>query len=98
MRVGQAGEAAVRSAFDIGDKAAIDVAGRMRIPDGLTETTIGEVKNVRSLSYTQQLRDFSTYASENGLRFDLYTRPETQLSGPLLDAIDAGAINRMDIP
>jgi hypothetical protein len=53
----------VRSAADIGEKALIRVAGRTRIPDGLTNTVWTEVKNVSSLSYTQQLRDFATYAS-----------------------------------
>ena len=98
VRVGQAGEAAVRSVADIGPKVAIDVAGRTRIPDGLTSTVLSEVKNVGSLSYTQQLRDFAAYASANGLRFDLWVRPTTRMSGPLLDAIESGAINRRFIP
>jgi hypothetical protein len=74
------------------------VAGRTRIPDGLTETTLSEVKNVGSLSYTQQLRDFATHAGENGLQFDLYVRPTTQLSGPLEEAVASGAINLRTIP
>ncbi len=86
VRVGQAGEAAVRSVADIGEKALIRVGGRGRILDGLTSTVLSEVKNVSSLSYTQQLRDFATYASQRGLRFDLWVRPTTQTSGPLLDA------------
>jgi hypothetical protein len=98
VRVGQAGEAAVRRVADIGEKALIRVGGRNRIPDGLTSTVLSEVKNVNSLSYTQQLRDFATYASQRGLRFDLWVRPTTQLSGPLLDAIEAGAITRRLIP
>ena len=98
VRVGQAGEAAVRSVADIGEKVLIRVGGRGRIPDGLTSTVLSEVKNVSSLSYTQQLRDFAAHASANGLRFDLWVRPTTQMSGPLLDAIEAGAINRRFIP
>ncbi len=88
----------MRSVADIGPKVAIDVAGRTRIPDGLTSTVLSEVKNVGSLSYTQQLRDFAAHASANGLRFDLWVRPNTQMSGPLLDAIEAGVINRRFIP
>lgn len=98
VRVGQAGEVAVRSAFNIGEKAAIDVAGRVRIPDGLTSTVLSEVKNVGSLSYTQQLRDFAQYAGQRGLRFDLFVRPTTQLSGPLSEAIQNGVINLRFIP
>jgi RHS repeat-associated protein len=98
VRVGQAGEAAVRAAVDIGPKTAIQIAGRTRIPDGLTSTVLSEVKNVGSLSYTQQLRDFAAYAGQNGLRFDLWVRPTTQLSGPLADEVARGAINLRFIP
>jgi hypothetical protein len=98
VRVGQAGEAAVRSVADIGPKVAIDVAGRTRIPDGLTRTVLSEVKNVSSLSYTQQLRDFAAHASANGLRFDLWVRPTTRLSGPLAQEVANGAINLRYIP
>jgi hypothetical protein len=96
--VGQAGETAVRSVADIGEKALIRVAGRTRVPDGLTNTVLTEVKNVGSLSYTQQLRDFAAYASANGLRFDLWVRPTTQLSGPLAQEVANGAINLLYIP
>jgi RHS repeat-associated protein len=98
VRIGQAGEAAVRAVRDIGPKIAIDVAGRTRIPDGLLPTILSEVKNVASLSYTQQLRDFAQYAIQNNLRFDLYVRPNTTLSEPLAAAIRNGTINLLDIP
>jgi RHS repeat-associated protein len=66
VRTGQAGEAAVRAAVDIGPKTAINIAGRTRIPDGLLSNTLSEVKNVGYLSHTQQLQDFAAYASQNG--------------------------------
>jgi len=56
------------------------------------------VKNVGSLSYTQQLRDYAQFAGENGLRFDLYVRPGAELSGPLKQAVANGEINLLDIP
>ena len=96
--MGQAGEAAVRGAVDIGPKVPIAVGGRVRIPDGLTSTVLSEVKNVGSLSYTQQLRDFASYARANGLRFDLWVRPTTQLTGPLSQEVASGAINLRIIP
>lgn len=98
VRTGQAGEAAVRAAFDIGKKEMIDVGGRMRIPDGLTNTVLSEVKNVKSLSMTSQIRDFMTYAQQNGLRFDLYVRDGAKLSKPLLDAAQKGLIHLRTIP
>lgn len=98
MRVGQAGEAAVRAVVNIGPKIAIRVGGQLRIPDGLTSRVLSEVKNVASLSYTQQLRDFVTYATENGLRFDLWVRVTTALSGPLQALVANGTINLRYIP
>lgn len=63
-----------------------------RIPDDL-RGIIGEVKNVSYLSYTNQLRDFAAYARQPRLRFNLYVRGSTTLSGPLQAAVDGGAIN-----
>jgi hypothetical protein len=96
--LGRAGEAAVRAAVDIGPATRITVNGATRIPDGLTASVLSEVKNVGSLSYTQQLRDFAAFAQQTGRRFDLYVRPGTQLSGPLLDAEARGLVNILEIP
>lgn len=98
VRVGQAGEDAVRGAYNIGDKVPIRVNGRGRIPDGLTPTTLSEVKNVGSSSYTRQIRDFEQYARDTGRTFDLFVRKGARLSGPLLDARAAGRINIREIP
>ncbi|MDQ4044636.1 MAG: putative toxin, partial [Chloroflexota bacterium] len=69
--------------------------GRYRVPDILDEAggVIGEVKNVQSLSYSAQLRDYVGYAQANQLQFDLYVRGSTRLSGPLQRAVAAGDIN-----
>lgn len=91
-RVGSEGESIVRETYDIGEKTAVRIDGQLRIPDGLTKTTISEVKNVSSLSYTQQLRDYAAFARQNNLRFDLYVRDSTKLSGPLQQARDQGVI------
>lgn len=90
VRVGQAGEAAVRSAYDIGPKATAVVGGRTRIFDGLNSVAVSEVKNVKYQPYSQQLKDSLAYAEANGLRFDLYVRggsSPTNLSRPLQEAI-----------
>ena len=54
---------------------------------------IGEVKNVRNLSYTAQLRDYVAYAQANQLQFDLYVRGSTRLSGRLQQAVHGGFVN-----
>jgi hypothetical protein len=89
VRMGQAGEAAVRSQYNIGPKQAFTQNGNDRIADGMTATRMSEVKNVKSQSYTQQLRDNVDYAQRTGRQVDLYVRPNggTTLSGPLQDAI-----------
>jgi RHS repeat-associated protein len=97
-QIGRAGEAAVRAVEDIGPSRAITIGGRTRIPDGLTSTTLSEVKNVQSLSYTSQLRSYAAFAQQQGLAFNLYVRQDTRLSGPLLEAVSSGAINLKFIP
>ena len=96
VRLGQAGEAAVRGAYDIGPKATAEIGGRTRIFDGLNGEAVSEVKNVARQSLTQQLRDDIAYARDNGLRFDLYVRPSTELSGPLT-AADLDPLNPLNI-
>jgi len=93
--LGQQGEQAVGLS---GAKTSIQINGRTRIPDNLTTKALIEVKNVKSLSFTQQLRDFSAYAQEKGLDFILYTRPNTVLSQPLKDAINNKLIIHKFIP
>ncbi|HET6889848.1 MAG TPA: putative toxin, partial [Pyrinomonadaceae bacterium] len=97
-QLGKEGEAAVRGAHEIGEKAKLTINGRGRIPDGLSKDALSEVKNVEKLSFTRQLRDYSQYATDEKLRFDLYLRPTTKVSGPLQEAFDKGLINRLDIP
>lgn len=38
------------------------------------------------------------YAEQQGLRFDLYVRRDTELSAPLVDAISRGLINLKYLP
>lgn len=96
--------AGVRTAGAAGEQAAgiikntqripsLSGTASYRIPDELTSTALGEVKNVANLSYTNQLRDFAAYAQQEGLGFNLYVRGSTTLSGPLQDAVSAGQIN-----
>lgn len=93
--LGIAGEKAVGLS---GAKTAIKVGGRTRIPDALTRRTLTEVKNVKSLSFTRQLRDFHSFSQQTGRQFILYTRPGTTLSGPLRNAINQGTITHRFIP
>lgn len=93
--LGMAGENAVGLT---GPKTAIQVGGKTRIPDKLTATALIEVKNVKTLSYSSQLRDFQNYAQQNTLTYLLYTRQNTILSRPLQQAINNGLITHKTIP
>jgi len=90
---------AVKAAYYIGDKARIVIgAGRYRLPDGLTTKVLSEVKNVAYQSWTRQLEDYASYASQRGLTFDLYVRSNTTLSSSVRAAEAAGRVNIKYIP
>ena len=65
-------------------------AAPYRIPDVLDNAAgiIGEVKNVRYLSLTNQMRDFIAHAEAKGYTFQLFIRPSTTLSRPLQARLD----------
>ena len=66
-------------------------SAKYRIPDGLTNNILSEVKNYSgTLSYTAQLRDFVSYSQAHGLQMHLYTN--AKLSGPLQEIVDRGII------
>jgi RHS repeat-associated protein len=65
---------------------------KYRIPDGLTDNTLSEVKNVAKQRYTKQLQDFAAYAKQSGRTFELYVRPTTRLSPALQEQIRSGNI------
>lgn len=69
-------------------------SGKNRIPDGLNHQTetISEVKNVQNQSLTSQIKDDIAYAQDTGYTFELWTRPDTHISGPLQAEIDAGNV------
>ncbi|GEL96433.1 putative toxin [Cellulomonas composti] len=69
-----------------------------RIPDELNSSVLGEVKNVGSLGYSSQIRDFHTYAVTNDLEFVLYVRPSTVFRGQLAQLEKYGGVTRVDVP
>jgi hypothetical protein len=100
-QLGRAGEQAVRAVADVGDKVAILVNGRVRVPDGITNTVVTEIKNVGRQSYTLQLKDSVQYARDTGRAFELWLRGgpnPTDVSAPLQNAIRAGDIVLRAIP
>lgn len=98
VKIGRAGEDAVRGTYNIGSRGYFWTGWRLRFPDGMTSSTLSEVKNVKTLSYTSQLRDYSQFAKSSGRRFDLYVRRDTVLSRPLLNAINEGDVALRYIP
>ncbi len=56
------------------------------------------MKNVGSLSFTQQLRDYYTWCQQEGFKMILYTRRDTLLSKSLQELIRQGKIERRFLP
>lgn len=93
--LGAAGEASVGITEA---KTGIQIGGKMRFPDRLTATTLEEVKNVKTQSFTRQLRDYLNYSQQTGRQMILHTRPTTTMTGPLKKAIETGQIIHKTIP
>lgn len=90
---GRAGEEAAGIAKNTRRISSGTKTAAYRVPDGLTATTLTEVKNVRRLSLTNQVRDFAAYSSERGLMFDLMIRTDTKLTTPLQEFVRENGIN-----
>lgn len=76
------------------------INNNIRIPDFFDKKTnyLGEVKYVKKQSFTKQLRDYNDYAKTQGMKFELFTKPDTKLSKPLQEAVDRGDIVLKQIP
>ena len=67
-------------------KQTIQINGRTRIPDAMSATTLTEVKNVKYISNTQQLRDYADYAKLTNRALELYVRPTTKVAKTVTEA------------
>ncbi|MDV6014396.1 putative toxin [Haloechinothrix sp. LS1_15] len=90
--------AGAREHYNIGEKEAITVNNRDRIPDGITSKGVHEVKNVKYLSNTRQIRDYKQFADSTGRKLHLDTRTDTRLAEPLRKAVRDGKIKWRPIP
>ncbi|MBW7877596.1 MAG: hypothetical protein H3C47_16590, partial [Candidatus Cloacimonetes bacterium] len=97
--LGKEGEKFVRDRYDIGPPTKITINGRDRIPDGISleKKVVSEVKNVRKLSLTRQLRDYLDHAEAKGMEFHLYVRTNTKLSPSLLKLKEEGKIKVFEV-
>jgi hypothetical protein len=96
--LGRAGEAAAGIAKNTKRIESATQTAKFRVPDGLTDKVLTEVKNVGRLNLTNQIRDFAAYADANGLGFDLVVRKTTEFTAPMLDFIKAYKITVRYLP
>lgn len=95
----------IRSLGKLGEKLAkiqkntqriesVNKTAKYRIPDILDKATkvVGDVKYVKKLSLTKQIKDYVAYAAKYGYTVVLFVKPETTISGPLQQLVDAGKI------
>jgi len=96
----QLGKAGERAAGIKGPKTKYTIPGTdiKIIPDRVTRSLVTEVKNVKTLSYTKQLKNYKEFADKTGSTLELITRQNTSLSGSLKKAIDAGDIIHNTLP
>ena len=66
------------------------------IPDYLTKKKLGEIKDVKKLSLTRQIKAQISYARSKGLTYNLHVRRDTKLSKKLVDTVlkAGGKINK----
>ena len=85
--LGKKGEEAVRASFNIGEKVRFIMPnGKLRIPDGfIPHHALSEVKNVKLLRLTSQIKDYATIAKNSNVKMVIYLRGTTALS-PAMDA------------
>ena len=70
------------TSFDLGDLNPLRYRGYVYDH----ETGLTEVKSVKYISNTQQLRDFADYANATGRSLELYVRPTTKVAQTVIDA------------
>ena len=96
--LGQAGEAAAGIVKNTEHIPSATGTAAYRIPDGLTPSTLTEVKNVAKLALTNQIRDFAAIAKATGKGFDLIVRSTTEFTGSLREFIAKQGINVKFLP
>ena len=106
IQAGKEGEEAVSQAIGVDRNAGpgrVVVTGtgpgRFRIPDFPPDVTISfrgsvvEVKNVKGLSITPQLRDLAAYAQSRGATLEIFTNAPVPLRGEIADLIAIGVVS-----
>jgi hypothetical protein len=96
--LGKAGEQASDVTKNSKRIDSITMTANYRIPDGLSDFDLIEVKNVMYQGYTNQIKDFHLYSKRYNINFTLYTRANTTISGPLQKLIESGEIIHNYLP
>jgi hypothetical protein len=93
-QLGKDGEAAAKIIKNTRRIPSATGTAAYRIPDVLDSAAkvIGDVKNVETLSLTNQLKDFLAFAQTNGYQFQIWVRATTVLTGPVAALVKNGSI------
>ena len=95
-RRGKAFEKAILKAFELqkntrGIKSASGSA-QFRIPDALTRDLLVEVKGVKQLNLTKQVRDFIDFAADDGRQVVIAVKDSTKISRGFREFIETGQV------
>ena len=75
-----------QAGIDPSKKETIEINGRKRIPDEMKNEILKEVKNVKYISNTQQLKDFADYAKLLNYSLELVVRTTTKVAATVKEA------------
>ncbi len=92
VELGHAGEEAVGGSQNQNIIESESGTAKFRRPDRLTADFIGEIKNVKRLGLTKQLRDYIAFSKKEGIPFHLTVRENTRIYGPLQEAAERGDV------
>jgi RHS repeat-associated protein len=94
QHLGQTGESVAGIVKNTTRIPSLTGTAAYRIPDQLirSQSLLSEVKNVAYQPYTSQIKDYLLYAQQQGLKFELIVRQNTEFSKPLQVLVGAGKI------
>jgi RHS repeat-associated protein len=91
-RLGKEGELTAGIARNTERIVSLTGTAAFRVPDEITKSAIREVKNVKELALTNQIKDLLLYAQKEGKQLTVVVRKDTNLTKPLQELVEKGTV------
>jgi RHS repeat-associated protein len=92
VELGKEGEKAAGIIKNTKHVDSLTNTAKFRVPDEMTKAGIREVKNVKELSLTNQIKDLLLASRKAKKKLTIVIRKDTKLSKPLQELVDKGQI------